>query len=182
MLVSAIRTVSLVAAVLCFGASCSLPQSHRDEALANFIVHLDYRSGGDAPVGFLMTVMADGRVRFLSPDWETYWRSLSEDDMASALAIFRSSELSNLAAHLEEESGNRFGCCDAKELGVYLSSESEPIGVNFEVESSRPAVVLALVQFVNEIGKKYFRERYSLPLPVVSLEAGESSGQAGVSQ
>lgn len=129
----------------------------------NFILHLEYRGGGDAPVGFLLTVLENDRVRLYSPHWKEYWSRLSSSEATALRGMLASPELRAALALAQAESPE-FGCCDLQEVGVWLSSGSQPVSIPLE-SGEVPAAVGRLFEFVNSVASRHFGSRFAVPMP-----------------
>lgn len=143
---------------------------------SSIVLHMDYRSGGDAPLGFLMSFFEDGRVRFLSPRWKVAWSQLSKVESQHLQAALQSPEFLR-SVEIQIEEGPQFACCDAHEVGIFLGPEATPASVWFNSsEPPPPKRLYELVQFVNRVGKEHFGRRFSIPMPHERIEpptAGE---------
>jgi hypothetical protein len=154
-------TVLLVAVLCSFGCASTSPVS--DSSLP-FVLHLDYRSGGDAPLRFALTFFENGRARLDSPRGKTFWATLDEADHGALTALRTSETFSSAVEHLKT-SGPSFACCDAREVGIYESPAAQPAALRFNNFDAAPEALLDLVRISNKIGKKYFGRHYSLPMP-----------------
>lgn len=155
-------TFALVVFALTLG--CSTRSTDSDLDLSTLVLHIDYRNGGDAPLGFLMSFFEDGRVRFLSPRWKILWSELSTEEHRSLQEMLRSPSFQK-SLEFQAERGPRFACCDTKEVGIFLGLHAQPISVAFSSSAETAEPLLELVKFVNRTGSKHFGRRFSIPLP-----------------
>ena len=149
-----------------FMASCSemYQRAEVEVDIEERILHLDYRSGGDVPGGFLITFLSDGAVRLHSPHRKTAWSRLSAEDFSVLTELIQSNAFSSAIDALKAASSS-FACCDYNELAIYLNSADEPLVIIFGSELSRLAAVVRFTELVNRIGDTYFRAHYRLSLP-----------------
>lgn len=155
-----LSVVVLVVALCSFGCASTSPTSDSSP----FVLHLDYRNGGDGPLVFALSFFEDGRARLDSPRGKTRWATLGESDRA-ALTALRTSEPFSSAVEQLRASGPPFACCDAREVGIYESPASQPAALRFDKLGTMPEALLELVRMSNRLGKKYFGRHYSLPMP-----------------
>lgn len=127
--------------------------------LESFALHLDYRTGGDAPLSLQLTVFRDGQVRLLSPAWRAYWSQLDDVDLRAFLALRDSAELASALEHLRED-GARFACCDVEEVGIFETAASGAAAAR--AGHAAPRVVGDLIRWANRVGESYFGRRYLL--------------------
>lgn len=158
------RLPLLGSCILLIGLCCCTHKAGEELDTSELILHLDYRSGGDAPLGFLMSFFEDGRVRFLSPRHKERWSRLSTDETKDLQALLRSADFQQ-GVEIQAREGPRFACCDAEEVGIFLSAVAEPVSVTFTASSAAPQPLYELIRMVNRIGRANFGRRYSLPLP-----------------
>ena len=135
-----------------------------DLDLSRLVLHLDYRSGGDAPLGFLMSFFEDGKIRFLSPRWKILWSQLSDVERRYLEHVLLSPNLREIIQR-QAEDGPRFACCDAEEVGIFLGAAAMPASVRFGPSPDAPEELIRLVQFVNSVGEAHFGRKFNLPLP-----------------
>lgn len=148
--------LALIGLMLSF-LSCSKQPLNLDIE-APWIAHLEYRSGGEAPLGFVVTVFEDGRLRFFSPRHKVRWSQLSETEKGALAGALQAPSLS---AELQElrRKGPRFGCCDLEEIGIWLTPAEQANAVAL-TSGPRPAGVLALVELIVEIGTRHFGRHF----------------------
>lgn len=155
--------VLLVIAIACASARTSDQQFDASDVL----LHVDYRSGGDTPIGFLLTFLADGQVWYLSPSWKTHWGKLNDRELSALRSLMGSREFW-AGVEIMRSTGPAFACCDAEEIGIFLGSESPPFAVVFDELDRVPQPVLQLLSFLNRAGEHHFGRRYrryALPIP-----------------
>lgn len=150
-------------ALLC-AFSCTYARSTR-EYPSRPLVHLEYRSGGDAPLGFILTFYDDRRLRFVAPDGKIHQARLPKEEFAELQSVIASDAFGNELRELRQH-GQRFGCCDAREIGVYVGSVDEPVAVVLESGYGRGAAMTRLIQLVNGVGHRNFLAWYSVPIPL----------------
>jgi hypothetical protein len=80
-----LSTLVLVAAFSSWGCASTEPLS--DSSLPPFVLHLDYRNGGDAPLAFALSFFEDGRARLDSPRGKTRWATIDEADRTALIAL-----------------------------------------------------------------------------------------------
>lgn len=166
-------TLFVATALGCVGA----PSSDSNFDSSTVLLHLDYRTGGDAPLGLLLTFMDGGRVRYHSPNRRTHWANLSTPDQKRFLELVGSPKFREDIAQMERDAQHSFACCDSHELGIYTSVDAIPVAVRFQEPELVPGSVEALVRLVNRIGHKYFGRRYRLSLPEIGGLDRQSSSR-----
>lgn len=134
----------------CFSAS-------QPPAWSELMLHLDYRSGGEAGYGQLLTFFPDRHVRLYSTNWKERWSVLSPEEWA-LLEVALSDARTDLTKLNEE--GYPFACCDNEEIGVYLSIDSEAMGLRIDPPEDTPPTVRELLMVINDLGQAHFSKRY----------------------
>lgn len=160
----------LVVVSLLGATSCTGP-SDQEFDLSSVVLHVEYRSGGDAPLSFLMSFFDDGQIRFLSPRGKVLWSQLTEVESRHLQALRRSPEFKK-SVESQVDEGPAFGCCDAHEVGVFLGPTARPATVWFNSSKSAPTPLYDVLRFINEVGEAHFGRRFSLRLPLEKLEPG----------
>lgn len=139
-----------------------------DEALIR--LHVEYRSGGEAPLGFLWTYFEDGTVRYYSPRGKVRWAELSATDAAELESLLESTELRAELARLRR-AYPAFGCCDYEEVGIALGVDQQMTGYALEATADENFHVIArLLELVDELGRRYFGRHYGLRLPLDGMK------------
>lgn len=154
---------SLLGGYSCTGSN----DQHIDPS--SLVLHIEYRSGGDAPLGFIMSFFEDGRIRFLSPRWKVLWSDLSAVEMHHLQDLLGSPEFQR-RFELQVKEGPVFGCCDAQEVGIFLGPEARPATVWFDSSKLAPKPLREILEFVDTVGEAHFGRRFSLRLPLQNLE------------
>lgn len=149
-----------IALAACSGGTTLDGELERDRVL----LHLDYRSGGDAPLSFIMTFLDDGRVRYYSPHRKVHWAHLDREDRRRLEEIVVSPRLRDDLTNTQSP-GNSFACCDRREVGVFFGADVSPVVIDFEETFDAPETVRDLVSWVNRMGRQYFGGRYRMELP-----------------
>lgn len=147
------------------GLACILPRAASEPAEPAILLHIDFRSGGDAPIGFLMTFREDRSVRLLSPRGAVRMNKISSTDAAELQALLQSREVVAWLGSVKA-TGDEFACCDAKEVGIYLGDAAEPIGVRLDEPGGPAAGEIRLFEYLNRVGRHYFGSRYTISLPL----------------
>ena len=145
-------------------ACASMPARHEQPDLSDALLHIEYRSGGDAPVGFLLTVLDNGRVRYYSPRWRTYWAKLSDGELAELRTLIRSPDF--LAGVETINTLRQFACCDSEEIGLSLGPEPHLIPIALDRPEIIPEPILDLLTFLNLTAKSHFGRRWTMPFPI----------------
>ncbi len=129
------------------------------------LLHIDYRSGGDSPIGFLMTFREDRTVRLLSPRGTVRVKRMSSADATELRALLQSTEV---VAWLDSmrTTGNEFACCDAREAGIYLGEVAPPIAVRLDEPAKLDGGGVRLFEYLNRVRRHYFGGSYRVSLPV----------------
>lgn len=142
---------------------CACHSARPTPEWSQLILHIDYRSGGDAPWGQLLTFFPSRRVRLHSPEWKERWTVLSEEEwLAFTTAL---NEARPLLVELDED-GYPFACCDYEEIGLYLSHDSHAIGLRVDPPEHLPSRVHGLLVVINGLGRRHFGRHFSsLPTP-----------------
>lgn len=163
------RSALARASVLCILTALGCSTAQYPETLEDVIplLHVEYRDGGDAPIGFLLTVLEDGQVRYYSPTRKIRWRTLAAKDLASLKKTIFDSESSSPVAALESTE-YRFGCCDYREVGIAIRSVGKVSGVDLSADATVEASVKALLEQINRLGAEYFPRAYTFPIAVPS--------------
>lgn len=128
------------------------------------ILHLDYRSGGDAPVSFLLTFFDDRSVRYYTPRRKILWERLDAETWTELKWLIGSSEFHGALEQLRASS-RPFACCDQQEVGIFLGAAATPVALDFDQERSAPEPIEALIVLVNTIARECFGHRYGDGLP-----------------
>lgn len=157
-----VLSVTMAALLLSCGTASSKTEQSLDPDGA--ILHLDYRTGGDAPLGFYLTVWKDGRLRDLSPRGRERWAKLDAVEQERVETLLQGSALASAFESIPVET-RPFACCDFHEVGVYVDAERPPIALPFG-DDPLPPEILAFLAFINELGREHFGRNYSMPLPV----------------
>lgn len=166
--ISTVFYAVLVVLSMLGGTSCTGP-SDQEFDLSGLVLHVEYRSGGDAPLGFLMSFFDDGRIRFLSPRRKVLWSRLTEVENHHLQALRRSPEFQR-SIEFQVDEGPTFGCCDAHEVGIFLGPKARPATIWFNSSKSAPTPLYDVLRFINKIGDAHFGRRFSLRLPLEKLE------------
>lgn len=145
--------------------ACTSPRGAPAPDEPAVLLHLDYRSGGDAPIGFLMTFREDRSVRLLSPRGTVRIKKISAADAAELQVLLQSREVVAWLGSVKA-TGDKFACCDAKEVGIYLGEGTAAIGVRLDEPGGPTAGEVRLFKYLNRVGRHYFGGRYSISLPV----------------
>lgn len=164
----AFHALLVIASLL--GLSSCAGSSGEEFDQSTLVLHLDYRSGGDAPLGFLMSFFEDGRIRFQSPRWKVLWSELSEVEGRHLQTLLQSPEFRQ-TVEIQTREGPEFGCCDAHELGIFLGPEAKPATVWFNSSEPLPKQLYELLRYMNKVGEEHFGRRFSLLFSHESIEA-----------
>lgn len=123
-------------------------------------LHVEFRSGGDAPLGFQLSVFKDATARYLATTGRSSWVRQDAEDSEALQDLATSSEF-GLALDTLRARSRPFGCCDFRELGIYTKPTEEAAPAVLEPTSELPGTVQELITTINRIGAKYFRRVYS---------------------
>ena len=129
------------------------------------VLHVDYRSGGDSPIGFLMTFLRDGRVRYYSPSRRAHWTELQPEDFSRLMELIVSPQF-NGDLDLLRGASEAFACCDSHEVGIFVGATATPVAVTFDEQPITPCSVQMLMILINRYGDQYFGRHYRIELPV----------------